>query len=119
MPNLRNSNSIPILTIILTILYSQTQKDIFNDKMGIPALDTPCAMVHTPMYETKKARKVAVAKFGNPLIDESQNDIFTIGASHMVVRSSPISGPDFDKQQALMHNAILRGFNSICKKKNL
>lgn len=47
--------------------------------MAIPPLDSPCPLVHTPQYETKK------------------DDIFTKGATHM----------------ALIHNAILRGFNSI------
>jgi len=70
MPKLRTSISVSILAVILAILYSQTQKDNFDDRMAIPALDTPCDMVHTPMYETKKARNVAVAAFGNPLIDE-------------------------------------------------
>jgi hemerythrin-like domain-containing protein len=47
--------------------------------MAVPELNTPCPLVHTPMWESKKT------------------DTFTKGASHM----------------ALIHNAILRGFNSI------
>ena len=70
---------IPLLAIFIAFIFFPGYKDPTASGMTIPPLDSPCPLVHTPQYETKK------------------NDTFTKGATHM----------------ALVHNAILRGFNSI------
>lgn len=69
---------IPLIAILITFIFAPSLKHP-TSSMAIPPLDSPCPLVHTPQYETKK------------------DDIFTKGATHM----------------ALIHNAILRGFNSI------
>jgi hypothetical protein len=53
MPAFRSSYLAPIIAIAVAILYSRTQLTA-DSNMAIPALDTPCSMVHTSMYETKK-----------------------------------------------------------------
>jgi hypothetical protein len=59
-----------------------------------PWADTPCSLITTPQYATKK---VPNSLYILKTILTLQTDIFTVGATHM----------------AHIHNAILRGYNSI------
>ena len=61
-----------------------------------PWADTPCALITTPQYATKKVT-ISLQRSTQALLLIPQADIFTIGATHM----------------AHIHNAILRGYNSI------
>ena len=69
---------------------------------GKPWADAPIPLITTPQYETKKVSLHTTSSApGHPalymMLTRTQTDIFTTGATHM----------------ALLHNAILRGYNSI------
>ncbi|KAH9867092.1 hypothetical protein IAQ61_007684, partial [Plenodomus lingam] len=68
-----------VLLLILAISIEWLRPTIMTETTGKPWADSPCALITTPQYATKK------------------DDIFTLGATHM----------------AHIHNAILRGYNSI------
>jgi hypothetical protein len=84
------------LTVFLNRAAIMTSAARTNDKQWA---DGPCSLVATPLYVTKKVY-CCPSRHGSrewKANGPSQTDIFTLGATHM----------------AHIHNAILRGYNSI------
>ncbi|KAH0273708.1 hypothetical protein KCU91_g5752, partial [Aureobasidium melanogenum] len=67
------------IALAIALLLAYKSSDMDNPENGRHWADSPCELVHTPQFLSKK------------------EDIWAKGATHM----------------ALLHNAILRGFNSI------
>lgn len=61
-----------------------------------PWVDGPMRLITTPQFETQKVRNITRNSIRSSA-DLAQTDLFTTGATHM----------------CLLHNSIIRGFNSI------